>query len=67
MGNERITEMHEKKGKYVYKKTKGKSFNLALANRYKNYCNIVNFLLKETRRRFFENEFNRFKNNPKMQ
>lgn len=56
-----------RKKENMYKKTKKKPFNLALANRYKNFCNVLNLMLKDAKRRYYENEFSKFKNNPKMQ
>lgn len=51
----------------LYRKTKRQPFNSNLARRYKMYCSLLNRLLKQAKKRYYENEFVKNKNNPKQQ
>lgn len=51
----------------LYRKTKRQPFNSKLALRYKKYCSLLNILLKQAKKRYYESEFTKHKNNPKKQ
>lgn len=51
----------------LYRKVKKQPFNNALALRYKGYCNILNSLVKLAKKRYYNEEFIKNKNNPKRQ
>lgn len=51
----------------LYKKTKRQPFNLPLKIRFRNYSNTLARLLKDAKRRFYENEVHRAGNDVKKQ
>lgn len=51
----------------LYRKVKRQPFNIALALRYKSYCNTLNSLLKLAKKRYYNEEFIKNKNNHKKQ
>lgn len=49
----------------LYKKTKRQPFNLRLLDRYKQYCNTLNAVLKDAKKCYYQNEINRTESDTK--